>query len=287
MPSLFRNWLYYKPFTDDDILELENKAESFTLGLIQVTSIIAHKKKLKTMNKEKSKNPFYRYRDYRGRYNKKAYEEVRKLFKRVLARQTQDELEQHIEEAEDFLDDRIIQRIDAVIIEIIEPRISDKLKADFQAILTEEGIRRTAAKERHIWKVDLSLKLWRFTIDADLYPLNKKAAVSVRASLANLGQTHKKCVLRDFRHCEPDEPCRRVALEYRILDNHDGNGPSVWRWAWKRSYKSYGKSIAEPEKRQAKEAKYLYRLNAVVNIFEGRDLAEIHRTPRRCLEYQW
>lgn len=279
MPSLFRNWLYYKRFTDDDILELESKAESFTLGLIQVTSIIAHKKKLKMMNQEDFRNLFYRYRGYRGNYNERAYKEVRELFDRVLARQTQDELEQHIEEAEDP-NDRIIQRMDAVITEIIEPRISDKLKADFQAMLAEEGIRRTAAKERHIWKVDLSLKLWRFTIDADLYPLNKKAAVSVRASLANPGQTHKKCVLRDFRHCEPDEPCRRLAIEYRLLDNHDGNGPSGWRWAWKRSYKSYGKSIADPEKRQAKEAKYVYRLNTLVDILEGKDLAEIHRTPR-------
>ncbi|KAH8787781.1 hypothetical protein F5883DRAFT_656987 [Diaporthe sp. PMI_573] len=79
LAPVFRNWLSYKHFTDNDIKDLEQIAGGMTRGLLQVVTILRHW----VDGKASEEGASSRSRGYRGKYDGPTYEKVKELFFRV------------------------------------------------------------------------------------------------------------------------------------------------------------------------------------------------------------
>lgn len=79
LAPVFRNWLSYKHFTDEDIKELEQTAGGMTRGLLQVVTVLRHW----VHDKAGEEGVSPRFRGYRGKYDGPTYKRVKQLFLRV------------------------------------------------------------------------------------------------------------------------------------------------------------------------------------------------------------
>ncbi len=77
LAPVFRDWLSYKHFTDCDIKNLEQTVGGLTLGLLQISTILANR----TRDKVGREGPVYR--GYQGKHDGLAFENVKQIFYRV------------------------------------------------------------------------------------------------------------------------------------------------------------------------------------------------------------
>lgn len=160
---------------------------------------------------------------------------------------------------------------------------SPELRARLQALLTETGTEQTIDRDPggsrgNCWALRVCPYLFTFRV----YPdndnrLSRGALFSIRASLSVPGRMHTHCFvprLHEYEDYDPSDPAGQLALQYRLLDNHDGKG-SLPEWSW---------AIAPKAIMRAKGLNFLFRVNTFVDLLQGKSAQDLINVPRRSLD---
>lgn len=149
-------------------------------------------------------------------------------------------------------------------------------RSRLDAMLTEEGehIRATQIATRGTYSISTTHALVKFTPVPDVgVKFCARPLFAVRADLAKAGLMHEHRVLGNNTQYNSSDPCLRLALQYRLLDNDDHRGPSsIWKWATVRAAK---KTSAEVER--------IFKANTLVDLLQGKSAANLQGGHRRSL----
>lgn len=149
-------------------------------------------------------------------------------------------------------------------------------RSRLDAMLTEEGehIRATQTATRGTYSLSTTHALVKFTPIPDVgVKFCDRPLFAVRAGLAKAGLMHEHRVLGNNTQYNSSDPCLRLALQYRLLDNDDRRGPSsIWKWATVREAK---KASAEVER--------ISKANTLVDLLQGKSAADLLGIHRRSL----
>lgn len=160
---------------------------------------------------------------------------------------------------------------------------SPELRARLRALLTETGTEQTIDRDPggsrgNYWALRVCPYLFTFRV----YPdndgtLSRGALFSIRAFLSVPGRMHTHCFiprLHEYEDYNPSDPAGQLALQYRLLDNHDGKGPSP-EWSWATAPKAITR---------AKGLDFLFRVNTFVDLLQGKSAQDLINVPRRSLD---
>lgn len=101
-----------------------------------------------------------------------------------------------------------------------------------------------------------------------------KPLFAVRVDLSKSGAPHPHRFLGDIKWYNSQDPCLRLGIQYRLLDNHDGRGASVnWEWASASAFDVGRKELLER----------MYKANAFVELLENKTASELVGISRRSL----
>ncbi|KAG6353334.1 hypothetical protein INS49_007506 [Diaporthe citri] len=101
-----------------------------------------------------------------------------------------------------------------------------------------------------------------------------KPLFAIRVDLSKPGVPHPHRFLGDIKWHNSEDPCLRLGIQYRLLDNNDGKGASVnWEWA--------SASTSDVGRRELLER--IYKANTFVELLGNKTARELVGISRRSL----
>lgn len=163
---------------------------------------------------------------------------------------------------------------------------SPQLRAKLRALLSETGIEQTIDRDPggphgDYWALRVCPYLFTFRVYLDSgTTLSRGALFSIRAFLSMPGRIHTHCFiprLQEYENYNPSDPAGQLALQYRLLESHDGKGSSP-EWSWATAPKALTRS---------KGPDFLFRVNTFVYLLLGKYAQDLLDIPRRSLNRFW
>lgn len=101
-----------------------------------------------------------------------------------------------------------------------------------------------------------------------------KPLFAVRVDLSKSGVPHPHRFLGNIKWYNSEDPCLRLGIQYRLLDNNDGRGASVnWEWA--------SASASDVGRKELLER--IYKANTFVELLENKTARDLVGISRRSL----
>lgn len=147
------------------------------------------------------------------------------------------------------------------------------------AILSETGLKLEAKAPNTARDVSRILGLTHGLIRFSVKPSKGIAfcpepLFAVRVDLSKSGVPHPHRFLGDIKWYNSEDPCLRLGIQYRLLDNNDGRGASVnWEWA--------SASASDVGRKELLER--IYQANTFVELLENKTARELFGISRRSL----
>lgn len=154
------------------------------------------------------------------------------------------------------------------------------MRTRLAAMLSETGLELEAKAPNNDRDVSRILGLTHGLIRFSVKPSRgiafcPKPLFAVRVNLSKPGVPHPHRFLGDIKWYNSEDPCLRLGIQYRLLDNNDGRGASVnWGWA--------STSASDVGRKEFLER--IYKANTFVELLENKTAGELVGIPRRSLE---